>query len=117
MTWSLAVYCVNEGLAFVPFIVSAAYTFQFAHCCMQVALPSQGSMTAASFEFPARSAPNQTITTCPKASAATAGNKLAFPTVAPELTRTGAVHTRPCVVEDDIQMFELSDHTANVLPF
>src|SRR5438874_13021819 len=84
---------------------------------MQVGLPSQGAITLASFEFPARSAPNQTTTTWPNASAATAGKRLAFPTVAPELTRTGAVHTRPCVVEDDIQMFELSDHTANVFPF
>src|SRR5882724_11085530 len=114
MTWSLAVYCVNEGLAFAPLTVSAAYTFQLAHCCMQVVLPSQGSMTAASFEFPARSAPNQTMTTCPNASAETAGNTLDFPTVAPPLTRTGAVHLRPCVVEDDIQIFELSDHTAYV---
>src|SRR5712671_6966165 len=116
MTWSLAVYCVNEGLAFVPFTVSAAYTFQFAHPCMQLVLPSQGAITVASFEFPARSAPNQTTTTCPNASAVTEGNTFAFPTVAPELTRTGAVHTRPCVVDDDIQMLELSDQTANVLP-
>src|SRR6266403_3398430 len=116
MVWSLAVYCVNEGTAFVPFNVSAAYTFQFAHPCMQVVLPSQGAITAASFELPERSAPNQTTTTCPAASAATAGNTFDFPTVAPELTRTGAVHTLPCVVDDDIQIFELSDHTANVLP-
>src|SRR5258708_3602560 len=112
MTWSLAVYCVNAGLAFVPFTVSAAYTFQFAHCCMQVVLPSHGAITVASFELPARSEPNQATTTCPNASAETEGNTFAFPTVAPPLTRTGAVHTRPCVVEDDIQIFELSDHAA-----
>src|SRR6266850_4661795 len=88
MKWSLAVYCVNEGFAFVPFTVSAAYTFHFAHPCMQVVLPSQGSMTAALFELPTRSAPNQTTTTCPNVSAATAGNRLALPTVTPEFTRT-----------------------------
>jgi hypothetical protein len=43
MTWSLAVYCVNEGLAFVPLTVPAAYTFQFAHPCMRVVLRSQGA--------------------------------------------------------------------------
>jgi hypothetical protein len=49
------------------------------------------SMTVVSLEFPARFAPNHTTTTCPLASAATHGNTLDFPTVAPWLIRTGVV--------------------------
>src|SRR5438477_11970434 len=112
MKWSLAVNCVNFGLAAWPFTLSAIYTF---HCAQQLVVPFEQvfSITVVSFEFPARFVPNHTTATCPLASAATQGNTFDFLTVAPRLSRSGAVlHVVAKFDEAEKKILRLSDQAA-----
>src|SRR5215469_6822375 len=103
MMWSLAMCCVNEGAAALPFTLSAAY---ICHCAQQSVVPSAqaGCMAATSLELPARLAPSQVTTTWPLASAATHGKTLALPTVDPLLTCTGEVHVFPRFEDEERKM-------------
>src|SRR6266481_3334638 len=110
MKWSLAVFCVKEGIAAWPLTDSAAYTL---HCAQQLVVPSAhvGCMAATSLELPARFDPSHVTTTWPLASAATHGKTLDFPSVPSRLTRMGDVHVFPRSEDEERKIFWLSDHT------
>src|SRR6266852_9789422 len=110
MKWSLAVFCVKEGIAAWPLTDSATYTL---HCAQQLMVPSAhvGCMAATSLELPARFDPSHVTTTWPLASAATQGKTLDLPIVPSRLTRTGGVQVLPRSEDKDRKIFWLSDQT------